>query len=132
MIPQKGDVWEFMKRIWASFHMPRDSYHATDGRNNYMVPPALHCVAHNHYLPPPDTRFGAQDFWLKQPKRTLAYATALQHWAKAAKPLQLSEPHQLAEYVKELKRCMRPLTMFTEQQVLLKDPPSPWVMIAPS
>ena len=45
---------------------------------------------------------------------------------------QLGEPHQLAECVKELRRCMWLLTTFTEEQVLLKDPPSPWFMITPS
>ena len=132
MIPQKGDVWEVVKRIWASFHMPGECYHATDGRNDYLVTPTLHCMGHNHYLPLPDMRFSAQNVWLKQPKRTLANVKALQHWAKVAKPLQLGEPCQLAESVKEQRRCMRPLTMFTEEQVLSKDPPSPWVMITPS
>ena len=131
-IPQKGDVWEFAKRIWASFHMLGECYCTTNGMNDYMAPPTLHCVGHNHYLPLPDMRFSAQDFWLKQPERTLAYAKALQHWVEVAKPLQPGEPCQLAECVKELRRCMRLLTMFMEEQVLSKDPPSPWVMITPS
>ena len=97
-----------------------------------MLPPAPLCMGHDNYLPPSDTRFGTQGYWLKQPKRTLAYTKALQHWDKVAKSLQLGEPCQLAECVKELRRYMRPLTIFTEEQVLSKDPPSPWVMVIPS
>ena len=110
-MPQKGDVQEFTRRIGTSFHMPRECYCATDRRNDYMAPPTSHCVGCNNYLPLPDTRFSTQDFWPKQPKRTLAYTKALQHWAEVAKLLQLDESHQLAECVKELRRCMRPFTM---------------------
>ena len=121
-----------MKRIQPSFHMSKECYGATNGKNDYMAPPNLHCMGHDHYLPPLDTRFSTQDYQLKQPERTLAYAKALQHWAKVVKPLQPGEPHQLAECVKELRRCMRPLTTFIEEQGLSKDPPSPWVMVTPS
>ena len=124
-VPQKGDVWEITKRIGASFHMHGHCCHATNGKNDYMVPPTPHCIGCDNYLSLPDMRFGTQEYWLKQPKRTLAYTKALQHWAEVSKPLQLGKPCQLAEHVKELRRCMRPLTMFTEEQVLLKDPPSP-------
>ena len=79
-----------------------------------------------------DVRFSAQDYRLKQSKRTLVYTKALQHWAEVAKPLQPGQPCQLAECVKELRRCMRLFTMFSEEQVLSKDPPSPGVMITPS
>ena len=90
-VPQKGDVQEFVKRIWASFHMPRECYYATDGKKDYTVPPALHCMGCDNYLPPLDMRFGAQGYWLKQPERTLAYAKALQHWAEVAKLPQLGK-----------------------------------------
>ena len=40
--------------------------------------------------------------------------------------------HASKQSVKELRRCMRPLTTFMEEQVLSKDPPSPWVMVTPS
>ena len=73
-----------------------------------MVPPTLHCMRCNNYLPPLDARFGTQDYHLKQPKITLAYAKALQHWAKVAKPLPPGEPCQFM------------------------DPLSPWVMVTPS
>ena len=112
--------------------MPRECYCATDGKNDYTAPPAQHYMGHNNYLLPVDMRFGTQDYQLKQPERTLAYAKALQHLADVAKPLQPGEPHQLAECVKELRRCMRLLATFMEEQVLSKDTPSLWVMITTS
>ena len=112
--------------------MPGECYCTTDGKNDYMAPPALHCVGCDNYLSLTDMRFSTQDYQLKQPKRTLVYAKAVQHWAKVARPPQLGKPCQLAECVKQLRRCMRLFTMFTEEQVLSKDPPSPWVMITSS
>ena len=112
---QKGNVWKFMRRIQASFHMPKECYCTTNGKNYYMVPPALHCMGFDNYLPPLDTRFGTQDYWPKQPKRALAFAKALQQCIKVAKPPQPGKPCHLAECVKEQRRCMRPLTTFTEQ-----------------
>ena len=66
---QKGDVWEFAKRIHASFHMPRESYHTTNGKNDYLVPPTLHCLGCDNYLPQLDMRFGS-------------HTKALQHWTE--------------------------------------------------
>ena len=131
-VPQKGDIQAFERRIRASFHMPKACYYTTEGCNDYTVPPTLHCIKCDNHLPPPDPRFSTQDFHLKQPEKALAYAKALQHWAEVAKPPQLGEPCQLAECVKELRRCMRPLTTFTEKQVLSEDPPWLWVLITPS
>ena len=82
----------FAKRIQASFHVPKEYYHTTNGKNDYMVPPALHCVRCNNYLPPLDARVYTRDFCLEEPKRTLAYTQTLQDWAKVAKPLPLGEP----------------------------------------
>ena len=74
--------------------MPKECYHATKSHNDYMVLPNPHCLKHDDYLPPLDTRFGAQDYQLKQPEKTLAYAKALQSWAKKSPTTlaQLSAP----------------------------------------
>ena len=107
-------------------------YHATKGCSDYMALPIPHCLKCNHHLPPSDTRSSAQDYHLKQPEMTLAYAKALQHWAKVAKPPPSGESCQLEECIKELRRCVELLTTFTDGEVLAKDPPSPWVMVTPS
>ena len=83
--------------------MPQACYAATKGLNNYTAPPTPPCLDHDTYLPMEDLRFGSQDYQLKQPQKTLAYAKALQHWADLAKPTLLGESHQLAECIKELK-----------------------------
>ena len=87
------------------------------GFNDYMVPPTRHCLDQDTYLPLKDMQLGSQDYHLKQPQKTLAYAKALQHWAKLAKPTPPHEPCQLAECIKELREWMEPFTMFTDTQV---------------
>ena len=61
-----------------------------------------------------DLRFGLQDYHLKQPQKTLAYAKALQHWANLTKPTLPGKSHQLAECIKELGEWMEPFTTFTD------------------
>ena len=106
--------------------------HLSTCPKNAIVPPRgttitwyhpPHCLNHDDLLPPPDPRLGAQDFQLKQPEKTLAYAKALQHWAEVAKPLWLGKLHKLAECVKELRQYMEPLTRFKDEDVFTKDPP---------
>ena len=109
--------------------MPKECYHTTKGHSDYTVPPTLHCLKCNDHLPPPDPRFGTQDFWLKQHEKTLAYAKALQHWAEVAKTPWLGELCKLAECVKELRQCMELLTTFTDEDILANDPPLSWKKI---
>ena len=97
-----------------------------------MVLPTPHCIKQDNHLPPPDPRFGMQDFHVKQPLKTLAYAKVLQHWAEAAMPPHLGNLCKLAECVEELRQCMEPLTTFRDEEFCTKDPPSGWVIITPS
>ena len=97
-----------------------------------MVPPTLHYLKHDDHLPALDIRFGSQYYHLKQPKKTLAYAKALQHWAEVAKSTLLDEPCQLTECVKELRKCMGLLTTYMDEEALANNPLSPWVMVTSS
>ena len=102
-VPQRGDISAFVRRVWASFHMPKECYCATKGCNDYMAPPNPHCIKCDNHLPPPDPRLGAQDFHLKQPEKTLAYTKAQQHLAKVANTPWPGELCKLAECVEELR-----------------------------
>ena len=77
-------------------------------------------------------QFGSQDFQLTQPQKTLAYAKVLQHWAEKAQPPTPGEPHQLAGSVLELQCTMKPLTTFTDEEVLEDILPSICVKITSS
>ena len=88
-----------------------------------MAPPTPHCMRYNNYLPPPDTRFGTKYFHLKQPKKPWHTQRPCNIGLKWSKPLPLGKLHQLAECTKELRRCIRTLTEFMDEQVLSKDPP---------
>ena len=121
------DIHQLAQLVWASFQMPLACYTATKWLNNYMVPPTPPCLDCDTYLPMKDSRFSLQDFQLKQPQKTLAYAKALQHWADLAKPVLPGESHQLVECIQELRRWMEPFTTFTDAQVFDLVEPSNWV-----
>ena len=66
-------------------------------------------------------RMGSQDFCLGQPRKTWAYAKAVQYRAEKVKPLLPGKPCQLAESVLELRQAMEPLTTFQDSEVLGDD-----------
>ena len=70
-----------------------------------------------------------QDYRLKQPRKTLAFAKALQFWVEEAQPTWVNKPCQLAACVRELREAMEPLTTFMDEDILVNDPPSPWKKI---
>ena len=107
--------------------MQQACYAAMKGFNDYMAPPTPHCLDCDAYLPMKDTRFGSQDYHLKQPQKTLTYAKALQHWADLAKPTLSGKSCQLAECIKELREWMEPFTTFTDAQVFDPVEPLNWV-----
>ena len=126
------DIHHFAWLVWVSFQMPQACYVATQGFNNYMVPPTLPCLDHDAYLAMEDPRFGSQDYCMKQLQKTLAYAKALQHWANLARPTPSGESCQLVECIKELREWMEPLTTFTNTQVFEVMKPLNWVWVTPS
>ena len=42
--PSQDDVWEFTRRVWASFQVPKVRYHASKVDNNYSVPLVPHSL----------------------------------------------------------------------------------------
>ena len=71
----------------------------------------------------------SQDYRLRQPQKTLAYAKALQFWAKKVQLPWAEKPCQLAACIRELREPMEPLATFTDEDILANDPPSPWKKI---
>ena len=126
------DIPQLAQLIWESFQMPQACYTATKGFNDYTVPPTPHCLDPDTYLPMKHTRFGSQDYHLKQPQKALVYTKALQHWANLAKSTLLGKSCQLVECIKELREWMEPFTTFTDAQVFDPVDPSNWVRVNPS
>ena len=131
-VPNQMAIPQITRRVRASFQMPNVRCHTKKMENDYLAPAALHCIERNVFLPFNTMKFGSQDYHMKQPQKTLAYAKALQHWTKKAQPLMPGEPSQMAECVWELREAMEPLTMFMDDDVLGNDMPSPWVKITSS
>ena len=117
-VPSQMDVQEFVRSVQALFQLPKASNHAPGVDNDYMVPPSPQSLNHDWFLPISNMRFGGQDYCMRQPQKTLAYAKALQYWAEKAQPAPLGRHHQMAESMLELQRTMEPLTMFTNAEVL--------------
>ena len=91
--------------------------------NDYSVPPALKCVERKLFLPAPDPRLPCQDYQEKQPQKTLAYAQALQYWAKRANLPCPGETCHLARCVQELRWAIKPFTIFSDHAILEKAKP---------
>ena len=128
-VPGQDDLWEFARRVWALFQLPKVSCHTAKVENDYSATPAPHSLDRDCFLPIQDMWFGGQDLQLKQLQKTLAYIKALQHWVEKAQPLTPGKPCQLAESVLELQHEMDPLTMFTDEDVLKDLQSSNWVRI---
>ena len=131
-VPSQRDVKEFVRRVCASFQLPKVSSHAQGVTNDYSALLAPHSLDRDQFLPIQDIWFRGQDFWLKQPQKTMAYAKVLQYWAEKTQPLTTGKSHQLAESLLELQCEMEPLVMFTDKEVLEELQPSNWVRITPS
>ena len=78
-----------------------------------------------------NVKFGSVDFRIHQPQKTLAYATALQHWAELANPLMPGQPHQLAVCIIKLRDSMAPFTTFMDVEVFGEAKGPHWVQVTP-
>ena len=83
--------------------MPKVRWYASNTENNYSALTTPHCIKRDVFLPFNNIQFGGQDYHMKQPKKTLAYAKALQQWAEKAQPPMPGEPCQLVECMWELR-----------------------------
>ena len=113
-VPTPRDPISFAKWVWASFQFPKAKY-PRKGGDNYTPPPAPHCIEWDAFLPQTKGNFASQDYRLRQPKKTLALAKALQFWAEKAQPSQINKPCQLAACIRELREAMEQLTSFTDK-----------------
>ena len=131
-VPGQDNLWEYARRVWASFEVPKAWCHASKVDNDHSVLLVPHSLDRDQFLPLPDMSFGSQDFQLTQSQETLAYAKALQYWAEKAQLPIPSKLQQWAESVLELQWMMELLPTFTDKEVLDNVPPSNWVKIMPS
>ena len=88
-----------------------------------------HCTEWDAFLPQSEGNFTSQDYRLRQPRKTLAYAKALQFWAEKAQPPLAGKPHQLVTWIRELRESMKLLATFTDEDILANYPPLPWKTI---
>ena len=103
-VPNQMDIPQFTRRVRASFQMPKVRCHANKMESNYLALPTPHCIERDVFLPFNTMKFGGQDYHMKHPHKTLAYAKVLQHWAENAQLPMPGEPCQLAECVRNSER----------------------------
>ena len=126
----------------TSGNLPERCRHHFNYQRWVAIPPKWRMTTLCHQHPTPWTgtvscpsricNFGGQDFWLKQPQKTLAYAKALQPWSGKAQPPTPGKPCWLVESVLELQCDMDPLMTFADEEVLEDLQPPIWVRITPS
>ena len=123
-VPTPRDPINFAKLVWASFQFPKVKF-LGEKENDYTLPPAPHCIEWDAFVPPTESNFTSWDYRLWQSK-TLPLTKALQLRAEKAQPTETDTPHQLVVCIRELREAMEPLTSFTNEGVLVNDPPSSW------
>ena len=121
VIPNVEDHQELAWKVRTSFEVPMAWIQAQGGENEYSVLPDPKCIGKDRFLPPLDPWIGNQEYHLGQPRKTLAYAKALQYWVEREKPSIPSKPHQLMKSILELRWAMEPFTTFEDSEVLSDD-----------
>ena len=86
-IPNAGDPERLAHKICASFEIQQGRSKALWDSISYTMPPVPKCLQRKMLLLVPDPHLPCQDYCVKQPLRTLAYAQALQYCAEKANPL---------------------------------------------
>ena len=85
--------------------------------DDYTMPPAPKCTQKKMFLLVPNPHLPCQDYCLKQPQSTLAYAQTLQYWAQKANLPCPNEPCCLVMCVHELRLAMKLYTTFSDCNV---------------
>ena len=116
-IPNAGNPERLACKVHASFEVPWVRCEALGNPEDYTAPPAPKCIQRKMFLPDPTPHLPCQDYHLKQPQRTLAYAQALQYWAKKANPPSPNEQCHLAMCVHKLRWAMKLSTTFSDCNV---------------
>ena len=112
-IPNAGDLKKLVCKICASFEVPQIRCKALKDPGRLSFTPAPKCIQRKMFLPVANSHLPCQEYQLKQPWRTLAYAQALQYWAEKANQLVPNEPWYLVMCVHELRWLMNPYMTFT-------------------
>ena len=118
MIPDVDNIQVLAQKIQASFELPQQMSEVHGITNYYLVPLAPNCLHWKDFLLPPDLRFPCQDLWEEQWRKTMAYAQALQCWAKRANPPIPFQPCLLARSILELCEMMEWYVSFSNDDVL--------------
>ena len=116
-IPNVGDPKRLAQKICASFKVPRVRCKTLRDHGEYTTPPALKCIQRNMFLSDTSSHLLYQDYQLKPPQKTIAYAQALQYWAEKANPPVPDEPPCLAMSIHELRWHMRRYMTFSDHDV---------------
>ena len=131
-VPSLMDVQEFVRQVQALFQLPKVNRCTQGVDNDYLALPAPQSLDHDQFLPAANMRFDRQDYNMRQCQKTLAYTKALQYWAEKAQLPPPGEPCQMVENMIELWQAMKPLTTFTNAEVLEDTIPSHWIKITSS
>ena len=102
-IPGIADHQEFAWKVCTSFEVPK-ACNWVKKVNNYHTQPLAHpSIGKHHFLQLRGARFSSQDIHLTQLQHTIAYARALQHWAKEVHLPVPGQPHHLVRGVQALQ-----------------------------
>ena len=116
-VPGEDNTRKLARQVRASFGLPRQLQELDAGRAILQAPLALPCLHQQTFMPLADSIFASRDIREVPREKDVAYARALQYWAKQNDPPTGGEPHLLAKSVLELREKVKWYLTFTDEEV---------------
>ena len=116
-VPGENNTRRLAREVKASFQLPWQMHELESKEAPFQAPLVLPCLHRRRFMPPVISIFASQDIREIPWERTIAYAWALQHWAKQNSLPVRGKPRLLVESVLELRKEVDFYLSFTEEEV---------------
>ena len=116
-VPGENNTRRLAREVRASFQLPWWMHELESKEALFQAPLAPPCLHRRRFMPLLISIFASQDIKEIPWEKTIAYAQALQHWAKQNSPPVRGEPRLLAESVLELRKEVDFYLSFTDEEV---------------
>ena len=90
-VPGEDDTRRLAQEVRASFQLPRQMHELEPKEAPFQAPPVLPCLHCQRFMPPVMSIYASQDVREIPREKAVAYARALQHFAKQNNPPKRNE-----------------------------------------
>ena len=116
-VPGENNTRRLAREVRASFQLPWQMHELESKEAPFQAPPAPPCLHGRRFMPPVISIFASQDIREIPWEKTIAYAQALQHWAKQNSLPVRGKSCLLAESILELRKEVDFYLSFTDEEV---------------